>query len=122
MTVDTTAQAAPGTPDLIAADDTGSSSTDNITNKNASLSFEIRLPDQVPFAAKGDTLAVAARQTAHRTVKNIGDLKDLRDLFDFGFDLGAGHALADQWIAQILAHVQMRIEREHLENKSNITF
>ncbi|MFO1480420.1 MAG: Ig-like domain-containing protein [Turneriella sp.] len=32
ITIDTTADAAPGAPDLQAASDTGSSSTDNITN------------------------------------------------------------------------------------------
>jgi hypothetical protein len=39
VTIDTTAPAAPSTPDLNSADDTGTSNSDNITNKTTALGF-----------------------------------------------------------------------------------
>ncbi|MFN5327832.1 MAG: Ig-like domain-containing protein, partial [Planctomycetota bacterium] len=70
LTIDKRVPGAPSTPNLLAAHDKGASNTDNITNKNSSLSFEIRLPDQVPFAAKGDTLRL------YRDLTNNGATTD----------------------------------------------
>ncbi|NBU76865.1 MAG: hypothetical protein EBS30_16890, partial [Planctomycetes bacterium] len=63
LTIDKRVPGAPSTPNLLATHDKGASSTDNITNKNASLSFEIRLPDQVPLAKSGDTLQLFVAST-----------------------------------------------------------
>ena len=71
-------------------------------------------------AAKGYALPVATRQPADRTVKNAFDPQYRRHFGHFGAHLILGHALADQRIADVAAHVQMRIKREHLEHEGDV--
>ena len=71
-------------------------------------------------ATKGDALAVAARQAADGLFKDRGDAEDFGDFVDLGADLVALHALADQRVRDVFAHVHMRIEREHLEHEGDV--
>ncbi len=48
------------------------------------------------------------------------DLEDAGDLGNARRHLLALHALADQGIGDVLAHVHMRVEREHLEDEGDV--
>ena len=71
-------------------------------------------------AAQRDALAVAARESRHRAVQQIGDPQNPRRLLDALPYLVAPHALASQRIGDVRAHVHVRVEREELEHERDV--
>jgi hypothetical protein len=71
-------------------------------------------------AAERDALAVAAGQAGHRTIDQVLDAQELRDLFHARADLAPGHTLALQREADVAAHVHVRIQREQLEHEADV--
>ena len=56
-----------------------------------------------------------------KLVQHVLNAEDGCDFLHLFFDLRAGHALADQRIAEIAPDVHMWVERKHLKYKGNIT-
>ena len=73
-------------------------------------------------AAEGDALAIPAREAANGAVQDVFDSEDGGDFSDLGLDLSAGHSLTDQRIGDVLAHIHVRVEGEHLEHESDVAF
>ena len=71
-------------------------------------------------AAQRDALAVAARESRHRAVQEIGDPQNPCRLLDALPYLVAPHALTSQRIGDVRAHVHVRVEREELEHERDV--
>ncbi|MBU6315942.1 MAG: putative Ig domain-containing protein, partial [Acidobacteria bacterium] len=68
LVIDNRIPGAPSTPDLLAADDTGSSKSDNITSKT-SLSFVVKLPGSLSPAVAGDKVRIYAQGVMNELVE-----------------------------------------------------
>jgi hypothetical protein len=71
-------------------------------------------------APERHALAVAAGQAGHPLVEQVLDAQDARRLGDLGSDLLARHALRHQRKCDVVAHVQVRVQREQLEDEGDV--
>jgi hypothetical protein len=71
-------------------------------------------------AAERHALAVAAGEARDRLVEQMVDPQQARGLLDPLPDLGPRHALRAQRVGHVAPHVQVRVEREQLEDEGDV--
>ena len=71
-------------------------------------------------AAKGDALAVSARQPRHPPVEEVLDAQERRGLLDAPPAFPARHTLALQGKGDVVVYRHVRVEREELEHECDV--
>jgi hypothetical protein len=90
-----TTSAIPGTPDLVAASDTGTSSTDNVTNRDNGVAGKT-LRFTVPNTVSGATVAIYADGTAIGSATASGTTTTVTTIGDFDLVDGSHAIIARQ--------------------------